>query len=55
MLGNIDKKNFVTLSGLWPLRGWGGLAESVKKRKFVMKIFKIMLSKVLETCRKDIC
>ena len=27
-------KTFVTLSGFWPLRGCGGLSESVKKGKF---------------------
>ena len=50
------QKTFVTFSGFWPLRGWGGLAEFVKKGKFAMKIFfKIMLNKVLEICKNDIC
>ena len=26
-----QRKSFVTLSGFWPLRGWGVLSESVKK------------------------
>ena len=32
---------FVVLNILWPLRGWGwwGLSESVKKGKFITKIF----------------
>ena len=34
-----QQKDFVTLSGFWPLREWGGLSESVKKGKFVTKIF----------------
>ena len=38
LLGSIDKKTSVTLSGFWPLGG-GGLSESVKKGKFVTKIF----------------
>ena len=36
------QKSFVRLSGLWPLSGWMGgvaLTESVKKRKFMTKIF----------------
>ena len=39
------QKTFVTFSGFWPLRGFGvggagaGLSESVKKGKFVTKIF----------------
>ena len=34
------QKTFVTHSGFWPLRGWGGggLSESVKKGKFLTKI-----------------
>ena len=34
-----QQKSFVTLSGFWPLWGWGDLSESVKKGKFVTKIF----------------
>ena len=57
MLGGIDKKTFVTLSGFWLLRGWGGegrdLSESFEKGKFVTKIFfQIMLNEVLKTCEK---
>ena len=26
---------FVTLSGFWPLRGWGSLSESIKKGIFM--------------------
>ena len=26
------QKTFITLSGFWLLRGWGGLRESVKKK-----------------------
>ena len=33
------QKTFVTLCGLWTLKGCGGLNESVKKRKFVTKVF----------------
>ena len=33
------QKTFVTLSGLWTVKGCGGLNESVKKRKFVTKVF----------------
>ena len=50
------QKTFVAFSGFWPLKGWGGLAEFVKKGKFAMKIFfKIMLNKVLEICKNDTC
>ena len=33
------QKKIVMLSGFWPLRGWGGLRETVKKGKFVTKTF----------------
>ena len=33
------QQKLVTLSGFWTLRGWRGLHESVKKGKFVTKIF----------------
>ena len=36
------QKILVTLRGFWQLRGWregGGLSESVKKGKFVTKMF----------------
>ena len=33
------QKTFVTLSGFWTLKWCGGLSESVKKRKFVTKVF----------------
>ena len=38
--GSIDKK-LLMHSGFWSLRGWGegGLSESVKKGKFLTKIF----------------
>ena len=39
------------LSGFWLLRGWegGGLRESVKKGKFVMRLFlQLMLNEVLK-------
>ena len=26
-----QQKTLITLSGFWPLRGWGSLSESVKK------------------------
>ena len=48
-----QQKRFVTVSGFWPLRGWEGLSQSVKRRKFVTKIFfQIILNKVLKTCEK---
>ena len=44
---------FVTLSGFWLLRGLGCLSESVKKGKFLTKIFLlIMLNEVLKSCEK---
>ena len=49
------QKTFVTLSGFWLLRGLGGLSESVKKGKFVTKIFfffHVMLNEVLKICEK---
>ena len=30
-----QQKNFITISGVWPLRGWWDLSESVKRRKCV--------------------
>ena len=30
---------FITLSGLWLLRGWGVLGKSLKNEKIAMKIF----------------
>ena len=37
--------------GFWPLSGWKGLSESVKKIKFVIKTFlQIMLSEALKCC-----
>ena len=33
-LGMIDKETFVTLSRFWPVKGWGGLSESVKNEIF---------------------
>ena len=33
------QKTFVMLSKFWPLREWGDLGESVKKGKFMTKIF----------------
>ena len=54
------KKNSVTLSGFWQLKGWGGFSsESVKKGKFLTKIFQfffevIMLNEVLvKICEND--
>ena len=39
MLRKHREKSSVTLSGFWPLRGWGDLSDSVKKGKFVPQIF----------------
>ena len=48
-----QRKRFVTVSGFWPLRGWEGLRQSVKRRKYVTKIFfQIILNKVLKACEK---
>ena len=33
------QKTFLTLSGFWPLSGWGSFNTSVKKGIFVKKIF----------------
>ena len=33
------QKNFIFHSRFWSLRGWWGLSESIKKGKFVVKIF----------------
>ena len=33
------QNNFVVLSGFWPLRGWEALSESIRKGRFVTKIF----------------
>ena len=32
-------KTLIALSQFWQLRGWVGLSESVKRGKFVIKIF----------------
>ena len=49
-----QQKTFVSLGGFWLLRGWRGLVESIKKVKFVTKIFfPIMVSEVLKTCKKS--
>ena len=57
MLREHRQKTFNTLSGFWPFRGWRGLSESVKKGKFVTKIFfQIILNEILKICVKnDIC
>ena len=34
-----QQKSFLKVSGFWLLRGYGGFSESVKKGKFVTKIF----------------
>ena len=34
-----QQKTFATLSGFWPLRGWEGLGESVKKENLWQKFF----------------
>ena len=33
------QKTIVILSGFWPFKGVGGLSDSVKKGKFLTKIF----------------
>ena len=48
-----QRKRFVTVRGFWPLKGWEGLRQSVKRRKSVTKIFfQIILNKVLKACEK---
>ena len=47
------QKTFVTLNGLWLLRGWGSCRETVKKQKIVTKLFfQIMLNEVLKSHKK---
>ena len=48
-------KTLIRLSRLWPLPGWRGLSESVKKGKFVTKILFQMLNEVLKICEKCYC
>ena len=49
------QKCFVMLSKFWPLKGLEDLGESVKKRKFVIKIFlRIVLNEVLKSCKIDL-
>ena len=48
-----QQKTFVKLSRFWPLRGWGGLGESVKKENLWQKSFlKKILNEVLKICEK---
>ena len=48
-----QQKRFVMLSRFWPLKGLGGLSESIKEGKFVTKIFfHIMLNEILKYCEK---
>ena len=50
-----QQKTFVTLSGFWSLRGWGGggVSESVKKKNLSPKsFFQIMLNEVLKICEQ---
>ena len=45
-------------SRFWPISGWGWgkRGEFVKKGNFGTKIFfQIMLNKILESCKYDIC
>ena len=52
-VGYYQQKKFFTLSGFWLLKVLG---ESVKKGKFVMKMFfQIMLNKILKNSKNDIC
>ena len=44
------------LSKLSPLKGWENLGESVKKGKFLKKVFlQIVLNEVLKSYENDIC
>ena len=54
-LESIDKKDFVTLSWFWPLKGWRkGLDESVEKGKLLTEIFfQKMLEEVLKSWKKN--
>ena len=42
------------LRGLWLLRGEGGVGESIKKGKFVTKVFlQINMNQFLKNCKKS--